>query len=58
MFFYDSALLAVKWRNYKVHFQVRNTADGMIHATKKTVEEAGDKATDEEKEHQRAAQPH
>ena len=29
---------------------VRNTADGMIHATKKTVEEAGDKATDEEKE--------
>ena len=28
----------------------RNTADGMIHATKKTVEEAGDKATDEEKE--------
>ena len=29
---------------------VRNTADGMIHATKKTVEEAGDKATGEEKE--------
>lgn len=29
---------------------VRNTADGMIHATKKTLEEAGDKATDEEKE--------
>ena len=29
---------------------VRNTADGMIHATKKTVEEASDKATDEEKE--------
>lgn len=29
---------------------VRNTADGMIHATKKTVEEAGNKATDEEKE--------
>jgi len=29
---------------------VRNTADGMIHATKKTVEEAGDKATDVEKE--------
>ena len=29
---------------------VRNTAEGMIHATKKTVEEAGDKATDEEKE--------
>ncbi|MDF1765005.1 MAG: molecular chaperone DnaK [Gammaproteobacteria bacterium] len=29
---------------------VRNTADGMIHATKKTLEEAGDKATDEEKD--------
>jgi len=29
--------------------QVRNTADGMIHATKKTLEEAGDKATEEEK---------
>lgn len=29
--------------------QVRNTADGMIHATKKTLEEAGDKATAEEK---------
>ena len=28
---------------------VRNTADGMIHATKKTLEEAGDKATEEEK---------
>ena len=28
----------------------RNTADGLIHATRKTVEEAGDKATDEEKE--------
>jgi molecular chaperone DnaK len=29
---------------------VRNTADGMIHATKKALEEAGDKASDEEKE--------
>ena len=29
---------------------VRNTADGMIHATKKTLEEAGDEASDEEKE--------
>jgi molecular chaperone DnaK len=28
----------------------RNTADGMIHATKKTLEEAGDKASDEEKD--------
>ena len=29
--------------------QARNTADGLAHAAKKTVEEAGDKATDEEK---------
>ncbi|MAK94583.1 MAG: molecular chaperone DnaK, partial [Gammaproteobacteria bacterium] len=29
---------------------VRNTADGLIHATRKTLEEAGDKATEEEKE--------
>ena len=28
----------------------RNTADGLIHATRKTLEEAGDKAADEEKE--------
>ena len=28
----------------------RNTADGLIHATKKTLEEAGEKATDEEKD--------
>ena len=28
----------------------RNTADGLVHATKKTLEEAGDKATDDEKE--------
>jgi molecular chaperone DnaK len=30
--------------------QVRNTADGLVHATKKTLEEAGDKASTEEKE--------
>ena len=28
----------------------RNMADGLVHATKKTLEEAGDKATDEEKD--------
>ena len=33
----------------------RNTADGLVHATKKTLEEAGDKATDEEKESINAA---
>ncbi len=29
--------------------QVRNTADGMVHSVRKTLEEAGDKATEEEK---------
>ena len=29
--------------------QTRNTADGLAHAAKKTLEEAGDKASDEEK---------
>jgi molecular chaperone DnaK len=33
----------------------RNTADGLVHATKKTLEEAGDKATDEEKDSIKAA---
>jgi len=30
--------------------QLRNQADGMVHAAKKTIEEAGDKATDDEKQ--------
>ncbi|MGI9288876.1 MAG: arylsulfatase [Pseudomonadales bacterium] len=30
MFFYDNTLLALKWRNMKVHFQVRNPADGPV----------------------------
>jgi arylsulfatase len=30
MFFYDKTLLALKWRNMKVHFQVRNAADGPV----------------------------
>jgi len=33
----------------------RNTADGLVHATKKTLEEAGDKATEEEKDSINAA---
>lgn len=36
-------------KKFEEMIQVRNTADGMVHATKKTLEEAGDKATDEEK---------
>lgn len=36
-------------KKFEEMITVRNTADGMIHATKKTLEEAGDKATEEEK---------
>ena len=35
-------------KKFEEMITVRNTADGMIHATKKTLEEAGDKATEEE----------
>lgn len=37
-------------RKFEEIIQVRNTADGLIHATRKTLEDAGDKATAEEKE--------
>jgi molecular chaperone DnaK len=37
-------------KHFEELIQARNTADGMIHATKKTLEEAGDKASAEEKE--------
>ena len=30
MFFYDNELLALKWRNLKIHFQVRNPAEGPV----------------------------
>ncbi len=36
-------------RQFEEVVKVRNTLDGLIHATRKTLEEAGDKATDEEK---------
>ena len=36
-------------RQFEELVQVRNTADGLIHATKKTLEDAKDKVTDEEK---------
>ncbi len=32
IFFYDHQLLAIKWRNFKAHLQVRNTADGAVRA--------------------------
>ena len=35
-------------KKFEEMIQVRNTADGIIHATKKTLEEAGDKATEDE----------
>ncbi|GGY37449.1 chaperone protein DnaK [Bacterioplanes sanyensis] len=37
-------------KQFEEMIQVRNTADGLIHATKKTLEEAGDKATEDEKQ--------
>ena len=37
-------------KKFEEMVQLRNQADGMIHATRKTVQEAGDKATAEEKE--------
>ena len=36
-------------RSLKEMIGARNTADGMIHATKKSMADAGDKLTDEEK---------
>lgn len=36
-------------QEFEALIQVRNQADSMVHASKKTLEEAGDKATDEEK---------
>ncbi|MDF1763862.1 MAG: molecular chaperone DnaK [Oleibacter sp.] len=36
-------------KKFEEMVQVRNTADGLIHATRKTLEEAGDKATEDEK---------
>ncbi|PTY38107.1 molecular chaperone DnaK [Saccharospirillum sp. MSK14-1] len=36
-------------RKFEELAQARNTGDGLVHATRKTVKDAGDKATDEEK---------
>lgn len=32
MFFYRDELLAVKWRSYKIHFKVREPAEGLVRA--------------------------
>lgn len=46
----DAEAHADEDRKFEELVQLRNQADGMIHAARKTVEEAGDKASDEEKQ--------
>lgn len=46
----DAEAHADEDKKFEALVQLRNQADGMIHATRKTVEEAGDKATDDEKQ--------
>jgi molecular chaperone DnaK len=45
----DAEAHADEDRKFEELVAVRNQADGMVHATRKTLEEAGDKATPEEK---------
>ncbi|MBS52259.1 MAG: molecular chaperone DnaK [Oceanospirillaceae bacterium] len=45
----DAEVNAEADREFEELVQVRNTADGLIHATKKTLEDAKDKVTDDEK---------
>lgn len=44
----DAEAHAEEDKKFEELVQLRNQADGMIHATRKTLEEAGDKATDDE----------
>ncbi|MEA2120014.1 molecular chaperone DnaK [Halovibrio sp. HP20-50] len=46
----DAEAHAEEDKKFETLVQLRNQADGMIHATRKTLEEAGDKATDDEKQ--------
>ncbi len=46
----DAEANAEEDRKFEELVTVRNQADGLVHATRKTLEEAGDKATAEEKE--------
>ncbi len=46
----DAEAHAAEDKKFEELVQLRNQADGMIHAARKTLEEAGDKATDEEKQ--------
>jgi molecular chaperone DnaK len=45
----DAEANAADDKKFEELVQARNTADGLAHAAKKTLEEAGDKASDEEK---------
>ena len=45
----DAEANAAEDQKFEEVVQARNTADGLAHAAKKTLEEAGDKASDEEK---------
>jgi molecular chaperone DnaK len=45
----DAEANAAEDKKFEELVQARNTADGLAHAAKKTLEEAGDKATEEEK---------
>ena len=46
----DAEANAAEDQKFEELVQARNAADGLAHAAKKTLEEAGDKASDEEKE--------
>ncbi|HDZ49303.1 hypothetical protein LCGC14_0185030 [marine sediment metagenome] len=46
----DAEAHAEEDKKFETLVQLRNQADGMIHATRKTLEEAGDKATEDEKQ--------
>ena len=46
----DAEAHADEDKKFEELVQLRNQADGMIHATRKTLTEAGDKATDDEKQ--------
>ncbi|MBB3191778.1 molecular chaperone DnaK [Halomonas cerina] len=46
----DAEAHADEDKKFEELVQLRNQADGMVHAARKTLEEAGDKATDEEKQ--------
>lgn len=45
----DAEANAAEDKKFEELAAVRNTGDGLVHATRKTLEEAGDKATEEEK---------